>query len=138
MAAIRSGGSTVKAPPVLFLHGQPGGSYDWAMVIDALGSRARTIAVDRPGWDGRSRGAGRALRVPSSWRAFTVEQRALIRELPALEASLREIAIPTTIVIGSVDRIVRPSSARRLADQIPGAQLVVVEDGNHLLAAEHA
>src|SRR5438309_1354749 len=58
MAAVRSGRSTVKAPPVLFLHGQPGGSYDWAMVIDALGSRARTIAVDRPGWDGRGRAAG--------------------------------------------------------------------------------
>ncbi|MGO9884916.1 MAG: alpha/beta fold hydrolase [Solirubrobacteraceae bacterium] len=41
-------------PPVLMLHGQPGGARDWAGVIAALDGRVQPIAIDRPGWDGRS------------------------------------------------------------------------------------
>jgi pimeloyl-ACP methyl ester carboxylesterase len=40
--------------PVLLLHGQPGGADDWERVRAAIGARARTIAIDRPGWDGRN------------------------------------------------------------------------------------
>jgi pimeloyl-ACP methyl ester carboxylesterase len=36
------------------LHGQPGGARDWAGVIAALDGRVRPIAINRPGWDGRS------------------------------------------------------------------------------------
>lgn len=46
--------STVSGPPVLLLHGQPGGGRDWGRVVQSLGERAQAIAVDRPGWDGRS------------------------------------------------------------------------------------
>jgi pimeloyl-ACP methyl ester carboxylesterase len=46
---------TGAAPPVLLLHGQPGSARDWHAVVAALGSRAQAIAIDRPGWDGRSR-----------------------------------------------------------------------------------
>jgi 3-oxoadipate enol-lactonase / 4-carboxymuconolactone decarboxylase len=41
--------------PVLLLHGQPGSAGDWDGVVAAIGSRAPTIAIDRPGWDGASR-----------------------------------------------------------------------------------
>ncbi len=37
------------------LHGQPGGARDWAGVIAALDGQVEAIAIDRPGWDGRSR-----------------------------------------------------------------------------------
>lgn len=40
---------------VLLLHGQPGSAGDWDGVVAAIGGRAATIAIDRPGWDGRSR-----------------------------------------------------------------------------------
>lgn len=40
--------------PVLLLHGQPGNARDWDAVRAAIGARVRTLAVDRPGWDGRS------------------------------------------------------------------------------------
>ncbi|HTP20245.1 MAG TPA: alpha/beta hydrolase [Solirubrobacteraceae bacterium] len=40
--------------PVLLLHGQPGAACDWEHVRAAIGDVARTIAFDRPGWDGRS------------------------------------------------------------------------------------
>src|SRR5205807_9865975 len=38
--------------PILLLHGQPGTARDWDRVRDAIGTRAETIAIDRPGWDG--------------------------------------------------------------------------------------
>lgn len=36
------------------LHGQPGTARDWTAVAAALDGRATAIAIDRPGWDGRS------------------------------------------------------------------------------------
>lgn len=232
--------------PVLLLHGQPGNAHDWDRVCAAIGGRARTVAVDRPGWDGHSApldlagnvefavslmdrerieratvvghslggaiaawlaaehpervralvlaapsascaslnrldellatpvlgpalattvfaGAGvtlrlapvrlrlarrlgledaylrrysRALLNPLTWHAFVVEQRMLVRELPELETRLAAISAPTTIVIGSADRIVTPSSARMLATQIPSANLVRLDLATHLLVQE--
>jgi pimeloyl-ACP methyl ester carboxylesterase len=40
--------------PILLLHGQPGSARDWDPVIAALGAGAAAIAIDRPGWDGRT------------------------------------------------------------------------------------
>jgi pimeloyl-ACP methyl ester carboxylesterase len=37
---------------VLLLHGQPGAASDWDRVRGAIGDRATTIAIDRPGWNG--------------------------------------------------------------------------------------
>jgi pimeloyl-ACP methyl ester carboxylesterase len=232
--------------PALLLHGQPGSAYDWKQVETAIGARLRTIAIARPGWDGRSEpldlagnaraavaalddaGVGRATVVghslggaiaawmaieypervqslvlaapsatcdslnrldellatpvlgpalttgafvsiglglrtqalrrrltgrlgvsdgylrrytqlllnPLTWHAFVVEQRMLVRKLPSLEARLGEISAPTTIAIGTADRIVTPSSARSLAAMIPGARLVRLKGASHLLLLE--
>lgn len=47
--------SVERAPdPILLLHGQPGAATDWERVRAAIGPRAPTIAIDRPGWDGRT------------------------------------------------------------------------------------
>jgi pimeloyl-ACP methyl ester carboxylesterase len=234
--------------PVLLLHGQPGSRRDWDRVRAAIGTRARTIAIDRPGWDGRSRPsdlagnaeaalaaldragaesatvvghslggaiaawlaarhphrvdrlvllapaanaeslveldyllarpvvgelasaawmaaagvalaarplrrlvsselaidtgylgrAGRRLLAPATWGSFVAEQRMLIRELPKLEPLLAEISAPTTIVIGSADRLVPPTSAHKLAGQIPGARLIELDRASHLLPQQHA
>ena len=43
--------------------------------------------------------------------------------------SLAQIAAPTTILTGAEDRIVPPAAPRALAEQIPGAQLVVARPG---------
>ena len=241
-------GQAPQADPVLLLHGQPGGARDWDLVVAALDRRVQTIAVDRPGWDGRSaprdlpgnarsalraldaaradrvtvvghsfgaavaawlcadhpervgalvllapavndaslqwidhwlaaplvgplfsvaalagpgvalagpqlrdwvgsrleldrdylRAAARMLRSPWAWRSFLVEQRALIVQLPALESRLSQIAVPTTIVIGSADRVVPPASAKLLARQIRGAGLVPLRRAGHLLSRQHA
>jgi pimeloyl-ACP methyl ester carboxylesterase len=235
-------------PSVLLLHGQPGGARDWAQVQARIGARAMTVAIDRPGWDGRSvpadltgnaraalaaldnhgidratvaghslgaavavavaildpervaslvlvapaanvaslhrsdrmlaqppighlagaamlstaglaltiapvrrrlaglmalderylGDAGRALLTPSTWRAFAADQHALVSALPSLESRLGEISVPTTIIAGSADRVVPLASARRLATQIPGAELVVLQRSGHLLPQQHA
>ena len=234
--------------PVLLLHGQPGAATDWQRLRAALSNGVRTIAIDRPGWDGRSRAtglpgnaraalsaldgagaaratvvghslgaavaawlagsaparvgrlvlvapaanldslgpidyllaapvvgwlasvsamaggglllsagpvrrwvaeatalddrylqaAGRMLLAPAAWRSFVREQRFLVRDLPALEHRLPGIAAPTTIVAGTGDHVVPIAAARRLAGQIPGAELVEVEQAGHLLHVQQA
>jgi pimeloyl-ACP methyl ester carboxylesterase len=90
------------------------------------------LAVD----DAYLRGAGRWLCSRAVWDAFAVEQRALLRDLPLLEARLGAIAAPTSIVMGAADAVVPPRAARRLAQQIPGAELIVIAGGRHLLPAQ--
>lgn len=83
------------------------------------------------------RSAGRRLRKPAAWEAFVVEQRALLRELPRLEERLGRIRAPTTVVVGTADTVVPLEAGRQLAEQIPGAELVEIEGGHHVLPAEH-
>ena len=76
--------------------------------------------------------APRLLR-PIAWRAFVVEQRALISELRELERHLDRIQAPTHVLAGTEDRIVPLSSLRTLCTQIPGAELILLERAGHLL-----
>lgn len=78
----------------------------------------------------------RTLLDPLTWHSFVVEQRMLVRELPELERRLPAISAPTTIVIGTADRIVAPSSVRRLAAQIAPARLIELPGASHLLLQE--
>lgn len=82
--------------------------------------------------------AGRMLLTPAAWRSFVREQRFLVRDLPALERRLCGITAPTTIVAGAGDHVVPIVAARRLAEQIPGAELVEVPHAGHLLHVQHA
>lgn len=233
--------------PALLLHGQPGSARDWDAVIGAIGDRVPTIAIDRPGWDGRSEPGGldlsanavlaaldergieravivglsfggavaawfaadhphrvealvlvspaanqdslalidrvlaapvagyvtstmllsiagvalssgwvrrrlqatlslpddylqvaaRRLRGRSARRAFFVEQRALLRDMPVLERRLGAITAATIVVAGTDDAIVPIAAGRRLAGQIRGAELIEIEAGHHVLFAEH-
>ena len=84
------------------------------------------------------RAAGDVLLAPDAWLAFFLEQRALVDELPTLEARLGRIAAPTTILAGTNDPIVPVSAARRLASQISGAEFVLLPGAGHLLAQQRA
>ena len=84
------------------------------------------------------RGLARVLARPASWRAFVVEQRALLRGIPLLEPELGRIGAPTVIVAGVADRIVPAAASRALADQINGAELVMLPRAGHLLPHRHA
>ncbi len=65
-------------------------------------------------------------------QSFLVEQRALVGETPGIERALCRLAVPTAVMTGASDRIVPTAAARALAENVPGAELVVVA-GGHLL-----
>jgi pimeloyl-ACP methyl ester carboxylesterase len=77
--------------------------------------------------------SGRMLLAPRAWRAFVREQRFLVRDLPGLERRLSDISAPTTVVAGTGDHVVPIAASRRLAVQIPGAELIELEHAGHLL-----
>ncbi|MGB9185083.1 MAG: alpha/beta hydrolase [Solirubrobacteraceae bacterium] len=95
---------------------------------------ARASALD----EDYLRAAGRALLSARARRAFDAEQRSLVHDLPLLEVRLTEVRAPTWILTGSADRVIPAAAPRRLADQIPGARLVVLERAGHLLPQLHA
>ncbi len=95
---------------------------------------ARGLAID----ERYLSAAGRRLRTPSVWRSFVYEQRALIRDLPALESRLGDITAPATIVAGGGDHVIPPASIRRLSRQIPGARLERLDHAGHLLHLQNA
>lgn len=72
------------------------------------------------------------------WRSFLVEQRALISQLSLVDGSLSQIAVPTTVLAGTRDTVVKDRTAQQLADRIPGAQLRWIANGSHLLPVEAA
>jgi pimeloyl-ACP methyl ester carboxylesterase len=84
------------------------------------------------------RGLARLLTRRSSWEAFVVEQRALLDGIPRLEPQLGRISMPTVIVAGAADRIVPTAATELLAQQIPGAELVLLRRAGHLLPHRHA
>jgi pimeloyl-ACP methyl ester carboxylesterase len=53
-----------------------------------------------------------------------------------LMEGIATIAVPTTVVIGSRDRLTPPARAQRLIDTIPGARLVTLPDRGHMLPLE--
>lgn len=52
--------------------------------------------------------------------------------LPTLEG------VPTLVVVGEDDQLTPPADARRMADAIPGARLIVVSGAGHLVPVEKA
>jgi len=80
------------------------------------------------------------VRVPDGWlgwwRSFVAEERALVTEIPAITARLREIQAPAIVVTGSADRVVRPATQTALAGALAQARLVRIPDCGHLLPME--
>ncbi len=108
-----------------------------ALVLRAPPAR-RAIAARLQLDEDHLRSAGRSFGRPAALRAFTVEQRSIVRELPALEARLPALDVPTTVIIGARDLIVPVHSARELAAAMPGAELIVLPRAGHLLPQRHA
>jgi len=69
-------------------------------------------------------------------RTFLIEQRALIAELPAVTAALARIRVPTAVVVGEWDLVVRPEAGRTLARSVPGAELITVPRAGHFVARD--
>lgn len=75
----------------------------------------------------------RSWRRRSTWKSFALEQRALVHELPLLAPRLGSITAATTVVLGTMDRVVGQASGSHLVAAIPGAELEMVQGGGHLL-----
>ncbi|MHB8670663.1 MAG: alpha/beta fold hydrolase [Acidimicrobiales bacterium] len=70
------------------------------------------------------------------WRAFAIEQRALVSETPALQRMIPSIRVPTIVAVGERDTQTPPGAAAELAAAIPGARLEVLPGVGHLLPFE--
>jgi pimeloyl-ACP methyl ester carboxylesterase len=55
---------------------------------------------------------------------------------PDRRALLMTLHLPTTVIVGAVDALISPDSARALATGIPGARLHVLDDVAHMSAME--
>jgi len=69
-------------------------------------------------------------------RTFVTEQRALVDELPEVHRALRRLHVPTAVVVGTWDVVVRPAAGRTLADSVPGAELVELDRAGHFVARD--
>lgn len=76
--------------------------------------------------------SGLAMGRRAVWRSFLLEQRALLRELDAINACLGRIAVPTRVLHGSSDSMIPARTPAALAETIPDAVAVALEGGHDL------
>lgn len=62
-------------------------------------------------------------------------QRAMAARPDSFE-TLRQVRVPTLVVVGEEDRLTPPAEAESMAEAVPGAQLAVFDGVGHLSAAE--
>jgi pimeloyl-ACP methyl ester carboxylesterase/uncharacterized membrane protein YbhN (UPF0104 family) len=67
------------------------------------------------------------------WRAFLIEQRALLSELAGLESALPAIGAPVLLLADPADQIVPIMTAQRLVSELPNARLRLISDAGHHL-----
>jgi pimeloyl-ACP methyl ester carboxylesterase len=67
------------------------------------------------------------------WRSFLTEQRALVRELGSLTASLGGLAQPTLLLADPYDTVIPVSTTHRLATLLPDARVQLVSQAGHHL-----
>jgi pimeloyl-ACP methyl ester carboxylesterase len=67
------------------------------------------------------------------WRTFLTEQRALLRELGALEDAIASVRAPVLVLADPRDAVVPFETARRLVRALPDARLQLVEGAGHHL-----
>ena len=80
--------------------------------------------------------------LPAPDPAVQAQTQALVRRLrspdrdPDLEARLRDLAVPTLVLFGTLDRVIPPEMGRHYKELIPNCQLVFVYDAGHSIGAE--
>jgi pimeloyl-ACP methyl ester carboxylesterase len=60
----------------------------------------------------------------------------VLRDRPDSTDTLRQVRVPTLVLVGSEDQIAPPDTARAMADLIPGAECQVVPAAGHLTPLE--
>jgi pimeloyl-ACP methyl ester carboxylesterase len=77
-----------------------------------------------------------ALGARRHWRSFAVEQRALIGEVPTLEAALPSVAAPALALSGGDDHAVPPAAVAGVVEGLADAELVELPGAGHQLPLE--
>ncbi len=115
----------------------------------ALGSNRLSPGTFLASW-GSLAGDGRALHSSPRFRSCALSSYsdytrldpdamlAYFRAMPGLDITrlLPAIRVPTLVLAGDRDPIVPPAQARLIAQRVPGAELVLVPGGGHVLFAE--
>ena len=110
---------------------------------DAAGDLAEINRLEARLWldgptcpEGRVSGDARALFLDMNGRALAATPVGEPVEPPAAGPRLGELAVPTLVVIGTLDEPPSRSLAARIADAIPDAELVTMPDVAHLPSLE--
>lgn len=69
---------------------------------------------------------------------FAAQARAILATDDAMADELAAIRVPTLVTVGSQDILTPRGDSEELAERIPGAELVVIRGGAHMVQAEHA
>ncbi len=99
-----------------------------------ISRRAASLIIDRQDVADRpfARASGLAMRFRPVWRSFLLEQRALLRELPDIDAALPVLDRPTLVISGRHDHLIPARTPVELAGRIPGARSVQLEGAHDL------
>ena len=69
---------------------------------------------------------------------FAAQARAILAMDDSMADELGAIRAPTLVTVGSQDILTPRGDSEELAERIPGAELVVIRGGAHMVQAEHA
>ncbi|QYG91624.1 alpha/beta fold hydrolase [Iamia sp. SCSIO 61187] len=69
---------------------------------------------------------------------FAAQARAILAMDDAVADELSAITAPTLVTVGSQDILTPRGDSLELAERIPGAELVIIRGGAHMVQAEHA
>ena len=89
----------------------------------------------REGADPEVEATVRALIRGASTAGVAAAQRGMALR-PDSTLTLATIAVPTLVIVGALDRLTPPEEARRMAEAIPGAELVEIPGAAHLANLE--
>ena len=73
---------------------------------------------------------GNALRAPTHPAVYFAQFQAILAS--DRSERVRDITVPTLVVHGTEDKLIPPSNGRMLAEKIPGARLVMLEQCGHM------
>jgi pimeloyl-ACP methyl ester carboxylesterase len=99
-----------------------------------ISKRAQTLIIQRQSEQDRpfALASGLAMRHRPVWRSFLAEQRALLRDLPAIEASLADIGQPTLVLSGQQDQFIPAATPTALEARISHAVGHRIDGGHDL------
>ncbi|MEO8842789.1 MAG: alpha/beta hydrolase [Kofleriaceae bacterium] len=125
-------------PNIEQMHPDAQALFDPSLFLtnDAAVTMRRTLGViTAPGWVETNSGPmqellDQAKREPTHATVFMAQLHALMNS--DRSERLRDIAVPTLVVHGCDDKLIRPSNGRELAKRIPGAQLAMLENCGHM------